>query len=69
MEICPFGCVANKNLPSFPSKSNNILLDNGMLGELQPACVLEVCARHSITDCFNHTENTCFPTDDGCRLA
>jgi hypothetical protein len=49
---------------------NTTSLDNHLLmGEPQPICVLESCARHSVTDCLNHTEDTCFPSEDGCRFA
>jgi hypothetical protein len=56
----------NNSLPI----SNIISLDNNLLiNEFQPICVLEVCARHSVTDCLNHTEDICFPSEDGCRFA
>jgi hypothetical protein len=58
--------LINKN-PSH--NSNNTSLDNRVLmDDLQPICVLELCAPHSVTDCLNHTEDTCFPFEDGCRF-
>jgi hypothetical protein len=48
--------------------SNNTLDNHMLMDEFQPICVLEVCAHHSITDCLDHTEDICFPTEDGCRF-
>jgi hypothetical protein len=49
--------------------SDNLSLnDRNLMSESEPNCVLEVCGRHSMTDCLNHTEDICFPTEDGCRL-
>jgi hypothetical protein len=62
--------ISYLNPPNHPLHNfNNIFSHNQLLmNEFQLVCVLEVCARHSITDCFNHTEDTCSLSEDGCRF-
>jgi hypothetical protein len=63
--------ISYSNLPNnLLYNFNNTSLDNHhqLMDDFQPICVLEVCAHYSVTDCLNHTEDICFPSEDGCRF-